>query len=269
MSTTGGSHSVPATPCRCIHPAASTSSFLASTNARLCPYSAKVFVLAWSWPVIPHAYVNALFSLTCAGLGLCNLLTHHQNHCHQSRSFKLAYCHPSDWHSQLQAKELLPVTLPTDQKALAFIADAVAEHNRQLANSKAKASSNSNCPLGDSQTFCGDASPVSEDAGVHITPWLATSLAPIAAAVTIQAHWLGWVTRRTVGLLGPQLLCRRGAVCIQRAWRSCKLLLSTWTLFLLGTTNHTGQTMFQWMHALRTNASSCRFSMLFQTELEG
>ena len=209
------------------------------------------------------------FPLTCAGLGLCNLLTHHQNHCHQSRSFKLAYCHPSDWHSQLQAKELLPVTLPTDQKALAFIADAVAEHNRQLANSKAKASSNSNCPLGDSQTFCGDASPVSEDAGVHITPWLATSLAPIAAAVTIQAHWLGWVTRRTVGLLGPQLLCRRGAVCIQRAWRSCKLFLSTCTLFLLGTTNHTGQTMFQWMHALRTNASSCRFSMLFQTELEG
>ncbi|KAL0043957.1 hypothetical protein WJX82_008849 [Trebouxia sp. C0006] len=105
-------------------------------------------------------------------------------------------CNVNNWRqsfsasNSLQAKELLPVTLPTDQKALAFIADAVAEHNRQLANS------------------------------VHITPWLATSLAPIAAAVTIQAHWLGWVTRRTVGLLGPQLLCRRGAVCIQRAWRS-------------------------------------------------
>lgn len=120
----------------------------------------------------------------------------------------------------LQAKELLPVALPTDQKALAFIADAVAEHNRKLANRQAKASGNADFPVGDAQTFSGDASPVSEDAGVCLTPWLATSLAPIAAAVTIQAHWLGWVTRRAVGPLGPQLLCRRGAVCIQRAWRT-------------------------------------------------
>ena len=81
------------------------------------------------------------------------------------------------WHSQLQAKELLPVALPTDQKALAFIADAVAEHNRKLANSQAKASGNPGFPLGNSQTFSGDASPVSEDAGVRLTPWLATSLA--------------------------------------------------------------------------------------------
>ena len=75
---------------------------------------------------------------------------------------------------------------------------------------------------------------MSEDAGVHLTPWLATSLAPIAAAVTIQAHWLGWVTRLAVGPLGPQLLCRRGAVCIQRAWRSCKLHLSTCACSCLG-----------------------------------
>ncbi|DBA70881.1 TPA: hypothetical protein ACH3X2_011330 [Trebouxia sp. C0005] len=120
----------------------------------------------------------------------------------------------------LQAKELLPVALPTDQKALAFIADAVAEHNRKLANSQAKASGKPGVLLDNSQTFSGDASPVSEDAGVRLTPWLATSLAPIAAAVTIQAHWLGWVTRRAVGPLGPQLLCRRGAVCIQRAWHT-------------------------------------------------
>ena len=245
MSTTGGGHSVPASPCRCVHPAAPTSSFLASTTATLCPYPlSKAFVLAWLRPVIPHAHVNGLFSFDmCKGLGLCNLLTHHQNevlyHCHQSHSFELSCCHPSDWHSQLQAKELLPVALPTDQKALAFIADAVAEHNRQLAKGQAKASGNYNFLLGDSHTFSGNASPVSEDAGVQITPWLATSLAPIAAAVTIQAHWLGWVTRRAVGPLGPQLLCRRGTVCIQRAWRSCKLHLSTCTLFLLEFTCHT------------------------------
>ncbi|DBB00330.1 TPA: hypothetical protein ACH3X1_014153 [Trebouxia sp. C0004] len=106
----------------------------------------------------------------------------------------------------LQGKELLPVALPTDQKALAFIADAVAEHNRKLVNSQAKASGNPDLPLGNSQTVSGDASPVTEDAGIRLTPWLATSLAPIAAAVTIQAHWLGWVTRRAVGPLGPQLL---------------------------------------------------------------
>ncbi|KAA6419118.1 MAG: hypothetical protein FRX49_10858 [Trebouxia sp. A1-2] len=64
----------------------------------------------------------------------------------------------------LQAKELLPVALPTDQKALAFIADAVAEHNRKLANSQAKASGKPGVLLDNSQTFSGDASPVSEDA---------------------------------------------------------------------------------------------------------
>ena len=91
---------------------------------------------------------------------------------------------------------------------------------------------------------------MAEDAGVCLTPWLATSLAPIAAAVTIQAHWLGWVTRRAVGPLGPQLLCRRGAVCIQRAWRSCKLHLSTCALFLFRTTCHS-QVKLQQMRTLR------------------
>lgn len=101
----------------------------------------------------------------------------------------------------MQAQQLVPIALPANAAALAFLADAVAEHNRSIQSNQAD----------------------TPEAPVRLTPWLASSLAPIGAAVAIQACWRGRVSRQQIGHLGPQLLHRRAAVCIQRAWRSCKL----------------------------------------------
>lgn len=122
----------------------------------------------------------------------------------------------------VQALQLLPVALPSDAQALARVADAVADYNRALADKKPIA------PLPESMTAAGYQS---QNAASHIqldhhqarlTPWLAASLTPIGAAVTIQAHWRGRAERQRLGALAPKLLGRRAAVCIQRAWRMCK-----------------------------------------------
>lgn len=117
----------------------------------------------------------------------------------------------------------MPVALPTDTQALIFLADAIADYNRNLGEDHAD-------PSGDSTTFSEDCLvPSGTDTAwglqLRLTPWLGTSLAPIGAAVTIQSHWRGWVTRQRVGHLGQQLLHRRAAVCIQRAWRVCESLM--------------------------------------------
>lgn len=65
----------------------------------------------------------------------------------------------------LQEVHLLPVALPADATALGLIADAVAKHNAALVASDA--------PL---------------EQILSIQPWLGTSLAPTAAAVTMQAR---------------------------------------------------------------------------------
>ena len=121
-----------------------------------------------------------------------------------------------------QAQQLLPVALPSNPKALAGLADAVAEYNRALADSYPTAPVPAIMTASGSQLegAVSDTQPALHQA--RLTPWLAASLAPIGAAVTIQAHWRGRVERQRLGALAPQLLGRRAAVCIQRAWRMCK-----------------------------------------------
>lgn len=114
--------------------------------------------------------------------------------------------------------QLVPVALPSDAKVLTGIADAVADYNRALADNETAAQppatftaeGSASSPTSDTHPCC------------HLTPWLAASLAPIGAAVTIQAHWRGRAERLRQGALLPQVLSRRAAVCIQRAWRMCK-----------------------------------------------
>ena len=123
----------------------------------------------------------------------------------------------------LQAPQLLPVALPSDAKALAGVADAVADYNRALAAIKPTAPGSA-CMTSAGSQLQTAASDIQPD--IHhqadLTPWLAASLAPIGAAVTIQAHWRGRAQRQHLGALAPMLLGRRAAVCIQRAWRMCK-----------------------------------------------
>ncbi len=123
----------------------------------------------------------------------------------------------------VQGKQLLPVALPANPKALAIIADGIGNYNRDLYANLPESSANSITSAEDLPFSCGNAEAVIGEQLARLTPWLATSLAPIGAAVAIQAHWRGWVSRQRVGPLGPQLLHRRAAVCIQRAWRACEL----------------------------------------------
>lgn len=119
----------------------------------------------------------------------------------------------------MQAPQLLPVALPSDATALAAVADAVAAYNRALADT-------AHVPTSMTANGSQPAPAVSDAQLEHhqarLTPWLAASLAPIGAAVTMQAHWRGRAERQRLGALAPQLLSRRAAVCIQRAWRMCK-----------------------------------------------
>ena len=119
----------------------------------------------------------------------------------------------------------MPVALPSDPRALAGVADAVADYNRALGD-KEPGSLPASTELADGPHPTLSAS--GPHPGCHqgrLTPWLAASLAPIGAAVTIQAHWRGRAERQRQGALLPQLLARRAAVCIQRACRMCKLTL--------------------------------------------
>lgn len=63
----------------------------------------------------------------------------------------------------LQEVRLIPLALPADPKALGLIADAIAKHNADLSVSDAP-----------------------WQQGMQLSPWLAASLAPTAAAVAIQ-----------------------------------------------------------------------------------
>ena len=118
------------------------------------------------------------------------------------------------------------MALPSDAKALAGVADAVADYNRALATIEPTAPGSARMTSAGSQlqTVASDTQPdIHHDTGqADLTPWLAASLAPIGAAVTIQAHWRGRAQRQHLGALAPMLLGRRAAVCIQRAWRMCK-----------------------------------------------
>ena len=124
----------------------------------------------------------------------------------------------------MQAQYLLPVALPADPEALARLADAVAHHNRSLAGSQSTVPESSVAATAFSSEAIQDRT-AAVGGQVRLTPWLAGSLAPVAAAVTIQAHWRGRAERQRQGPLGAQLLHRRAAVCIQRGWRICEALL--------------------------------------------
>ncbi|KAL3138717.1 hypothetical protein ABBQ32_006471 [Trebouxia sp. C0010 RCD-2024] len=114
-----------------------------------------------------------------------------------------------------QANQLVPVALPSNPTALAGVADAVADYNRTLADNRPTAP-----PAATIAAEGSSPSPLASDPHVgRLTAWLAASLAPIGAAVTIQAHWRGRAERQRLGALLPQLLSRRAAVCIQRVWR--------------------------------------------------
>ena len=159
---------------------------------------------------------------------------------------------PSEAAGVLQARQLMPVALPSDVGALALIADAVSEHNRLLTARQSNPTDSRNpygqsaviptqghetlyeseehgilpkdasSPLRASGVSLGSVEIASGAGSCQLTPWLATSLAPIGATVAIQAHWRGWVSRQGLGPLAPRMLQRRGAVCIQRAWRTCR-----------------------------------------------
>lgn len=128
---------------------------------------------------------------------------------------------PDSW-PDVQAPQLLPVALPGDAKALAGVADAVADYNRALADKEPIAPVPLSITAADSQSQIAASDVQPDHHQARLTPWLAASLAPIGAAVTIQAHWRGRVERQRLGAWAPQLLGRRAAVCIQRAWRMCK-----------------------------------------------
>ena len=119
--------------------------------------------------------------------------------------------------NHMQAQHLLPVALPANIEALARIADAVAEHNRAWPECQGTARRSSS----EAGNTNAETVSLASSCQVPLTPWLAASLAPIGAAVTIQAHWRGRAERQRQGPLGAQLLHRRAAVCIQRAWRMC------------------------------------------------
>ena len=114
------------------------------------------------------------------------------------------------------------MALPSDPKALAGVADAVADYNRTLADNNPVALVPATMTSDTSQLACAASDVQPDYHQARMTPWLAASLAPIGAAVTIQAHWRGRAERQQLGALVPQLLGRRAAVCIQRAWRMCK-----------------------------------------------
>lgn len=83
----------------------------------------------------------------------------------------------------LQEVHLVPLALPPDPECLGLIADAVAKHNTALDVLDA--------PWGQ---------------GLHITPWLASSLAPTAAAVAIQVTLKGMCSN------GPSQVCSCAAM---------------------------------------------------------
>ena len=134
----------------------------------------------------------------------------------------------------VQATQLLPVALPSDAKALARVADAVADYNRALADIKPIPPRQASMTAANSQSQIAASDVQPDHHQASLTPWLAASLAPIGAAVTIQAIWRGRAKRQCLGALAPQLLGRRAAVCIQRAWRMCKPFASLCMALQLG-----------------------------------
>lgn len=91
----------------------------------------------------------------------------------------------------LQEVHLVPLALPPDPECLGLIADAVAKHNTAL-----------------------DVLDAPRGQGLRITPWLASSLAPTAAAVAIQVTLKGICSSALKDMRsnGPSQVCTCAAM---------------------------------------------------------